>query len=91
MGYNATVYNQRCDACNGLGAINIDKEVYIERVAYRLKVWAGVPVERPFYDKDNKTPPHKMELCEGCKRGVCLAGQLGNAQPSGSGRGTLMF
>ncbi|KAM7189736.1 Zinc-binding domain containing protein [Rhypophila sp. PSN 637] len=71
LGYNATVYNQRCKSCNELGAMNIDKEVYVERVTYRLKVWAGVPVDRRPFNGNKHTPPHRKDLCEGCKRGVC--------------------
>ncbi|KAM7213104.1 Zinc-binding domain containing protein [Rhypophila decipiens] len=87
LGYNATVYNQRCKSCNELGAMNIDKEVYVERVAYRLKVWAGVPVERRPFNGNKETPPHRKDLCEGCKRGVCTA--YGMRKARGSRRGIL--
>jgi hypothetical protein len=35
---------------------------YVERVAYRLKKWCGVELERP-------------EFCEGCKAGHCGEGR----------------
>ncbi|KAM7194687.1 Zinc-binding domain containing protein [Naviculisporaceae sp. PSN 640] len=91
MRYNATVYNQRCKTCHQLGAMNVDKEVYVERVAYRLKVWAGIPVERPFYEI-KETPPHMEDLCEGCKRGVCRAGdKTANYRQFSSRRGNRMY
>jgi hypothetical protein len=68
--YNALVFSQRCKSCNELGALKMDDESYVERVAYRLKKWAGVEVERPYFGAKNGLP-HKSELCEGCKRGVC--------------------
>ncbi|KAL3292576.1 cytochrome p450 [Colletotrichum asianum] len=71
-GYNAVVYNQRCKACKKLGTLTLDENSYVERVAYRLKKWAGVDMERPVYSK-KETPPHKRELCEGCKSGYCEA------------------
>ncbi|KAM7215130.1 Zinc-binding domain containing protein, partial [Rhypophila decipiens] len=71
MGYYSTIYNQRCLAFKRLDVLEVDKEVYVERVAYRLKRWAGVQVDRPPFHADKQTPPHKEELCEGCKRGVC--------------------
>lgn len=69
-GYSAVVYNQRCLSCNHLGELIMDKDCYIERIAYRLKVWADVPAERPPYD-DKTSDPHESDFCEGCKRGVC--------------------
>lgn len=69
-GYNATVFNQHCSSCNNLGNFTLDEQSYIERVAYRLKTWAGVETDGPvFSGKDG--PPHKADLCEGCKRGYC--------------------
>lgn len=73
VGYNATVYNQRCKGCRKLGVMAVDEGVYVERVAYRLKKWAGVAVDQPPYHGEKGTPPHEWELCEGCKRGVCPA------------------
>jgi hypothetical protein len=68
--YNAEVFKQRCKQCNKLGTMKLDKTSYVERVAYRLLVWNGVPLERP--DHGSKaTKPHKEHLCEGCKRGIC--------------------
>lgn len=69
-GYNAVVYNQRCKQCKRLGNLTLDKSSYVERVAYRLKKWAGVVMEQPPY-REKETPPHRQELCEGCKNGYC--------------------
>jgi hypothetical protein len=68
--YNAAVYYQRCRSCNELGALDLDDNSYVERVAYRLKRWAGVAVERPFFN-EGTSPPHISELCEGCRAGYC--------------------
>lgn len=69
-GYNALVFNQRCKSCNWLGNLKLDKESNVDRVVYRLKKWADVPVEQPFFNH-KEGPPHESALCEGCKRGVC--------------------
>ncbi|EXJ69996.1 uncharacterized protein A1O5_07069 [Cladophialophora psammophila CBS 110553] len=69
-GYNAEVFNQRCKTCNKLGALVLDKQSYVDRVAYRIQRWAGVQVERQNY-ASKRGMPHKREFCEGCKRGVC--------------------
>lgn len=69
-GYNAVVFNQRCKACNCLGTLDLDEKSYVDRVAYRLKKWAGVSMEEPYY-ASKEGPPHARDLCEGCKRGVC--------------------
>lgn len=69
-GYSATVYNQRCKACNHLGTFELDEQSYVDRVAYRLKRWAGVMVAQPDYDR-KEMPPHESRFCEGCKQGVC--------------------
>jgi hypothetical protein len=69
--YNAVVFNQRCRSCKKLGSLTLDKESYVDRVAYRLKKWAGIKMERP-YVNSKKGPPHESTLCEGCKRGVCV-------------------
>jgi len=69
-GYNAVIFNQRCKSCNKLGNFTLDEESYVERVAYRLKKWAGIHMEQPYY-ASKVGSPHKSDLCEGCKRGVC--------------------
>ncbi|KIX98871.1 uncharacterized protein Z520_05332 [Fonsecaea multimorphosa CBS 102226] len=69
-GYNAVVFNQRCKTCDTLGSLTLDEKSYIERVAYRIQKWAGVEVEQPHY-VSKKGLPHRQELCEGCKRGIC--------------------
>lgn len=71
--YNAVVYKQRCEECNGMGKLTIDNASYISRVRYRLLSWAGVAQERPVYGS-KKCPPHKAHLCEGCKQGICRDG-----------------
>lgn len=74
-GYNAVVFNQRCESCNSLGTMTLDEESYVERIAYRLRVWAGVRVERPPFNK-RRGPPHIPELCEGCIQGYCQEGEV---------------
>ncbi|KAI0894190.1 zinc-binding domain-containing protein [Annulohypoxylon nitens] len=68
--YNAEVFNQRCRTCKTLGTLTLDKDSYVERIAYRLKKWEGVQLEKYDYDV-NQGPPHRRDLCEGCKRGIC--------------------
>lgn len=68
--YDAVVYNQRCKKCNQLGSMFVDKESYVDRVAYRLKKWEGVQMDEPFYKK-RKGKPHEHKFCEGCRLGVC--------------------
>ena len=67
--YNARVYNQRCQGCNRLGEPRLDNS-YAERVAYRLKKWCGIEVDRPSF-KGKSKGPHQSVLCEGCKNGHC--------------------
>lgn len=67
--YNARVYHQRCQGCNGLGEPRLDGS-YAERVAYRLKKWSGIELDRPFYSGKSKGP-HQNDLCEGCREGHC--------------------
>jgi hypothetical protein len=69
-GYNAVVFNQRCKSCNRLGTLTLDEKSYVDRVAYRLKKWAGILMEEQYYDS-KEGPPHESDLCEGCRRGVC--------------------
>ena len=69
-GYHAVVFNQRCKTCDCLGILTLDEDSYVERMAYRLKRWAGVHMERPVY-REKSGPPHERALCEGCKRGYC--------------------
>ncbi|TEA14139.1 hypothetical protein C8034_v003182 [Colletotrichum sidae] len=81
-GYNAVVYNQRCKSCKRLGSLTLDEGCYVERVAYWLKKWAGVEMERPVH-AIKSTPPHKSDLCEGCKAGYCRQGRSLEYQMSG--------
>lgn len=69
-GYNAIVYNQRCKSCDRLGRFKLDEESYVERIAYRLKRWAGVRVEQPPFSGQSRGP-HESKHCEGCKAGHC--------------------
>jgi hypothetical protein len=69
-GYNAVVFNQRCRSCNGLGSLVLDEDSYVDRVAYRVRKWAGVPTGRQHYG-ESRGPPHESSLCEGCQRGFC--------------------
>jgi hypothetical protein len=72
-GYIAIVYNQRCKSCDHLGTFELNERSYIERVAYRLKKWAGVEMEvLPYKEVDGL--PHERAYCEGCKRGKCREG-----------------
>ncbi|KAH8699374.1 zinc-binding domain-containing protein [Phaeosphaeriaceae sp. PMI808] len=72
-GYNAIVFNQRCESCDRLGTLTLDEKSYVDRVSYRLKKWAGVAMEQQYY-APKAGLPHKRNLCEGCKRGVCENG-----------------
>ncbi|KAK4458662.1 zinc-binding domain-containing protein [Cladorrhinum samala] len=72
--YNASVYNQKCKGCEKLGIMELDEQSYIDRVAYRLKVWGGIKIHTPPYEEKN-TPPHECHLCEGCRLGECHGGQ----------------
>ncbi|KAH6878753.1 zinc-binding domain-containing protein [Alternaria rosae] len=69
-GYNAVVYNQHCNSCQWLGSFKLDEKSYVERIAYRLKNWAGVAVEQPLYGEKTRGP-HESHLCEGCKVDDC--------------------
>lgn len=63
--YNARVYHQRCKSCNHLAMPELNTS-YEERVAYRIKYWCGIQVERPDYSGQSQGP-HQSELCEGCR------------------------
>ncbi|KAK0387724.1 hypothetical protein NLU13_3969 [Sarocladium strictum] len=71
--YNAVVYHQRCEKCNSLSIPKLN-DSYAERVADRIKRWAGIELERPPYSKKQGLP-HKSHLCEGCKAGRCELGR----------------
>ncbi|KID82519.1 hypothetical protein MGU_10160 [Metarhizium guizhouense ARSEF 977] len=72
--YNARVYNQRCRSCNSLSRPTLD-DSYAERIAYRLKRWSNIEVEPPHYS-GGSGKPHESGLCEGCKNGHCVDGEL---------------
>ncbi|KAJ4289453.1 hypothetical protein N0V88_006934 [Collariella sp. IMI 366227] len=62
-GYNAEVFKQRCKSCKELGALRLDENAYVERVAYRLKKWAGISVETPPYNGvGTSKAPHETYL-----------------------------
>jgi hypothetical protein len=65
-------YYQACKRCGTTSQPILDEESYVERVAYRLKKWAGVQMEIPPFKGVSKGP-HLDELCEGCKDGHCSA------------------
>ncbi|KAK5653471.1 hypothetical protein OQA88_8957 [Cercophora sp. LCS_1] len=69
--YDALVFKQRCRTCQHLGTMRINKNSYIERFAYRPEKWAGVPMEAPEYNAEERGPPHESSLCEGCNAGRC--------------------
>ena len=69
-GYDAKVYNQRCRSCNELGTLTLDESSYVDRVAYRIAKWAGLYVNQHHHSA-REGPPHRQDLCEGCKAGVC--------------------
>ncbi|KAF1920241.1 zinc-binding domain-containing protein [Ampelomyces quisqualis] len=67
--YNARVYYQSCKRCRTTSEPQLDYS-YAERVAYRLKKWSGVQVERPPFSGQSDGP-HRSDLCEGCRQGHC--------------------
>lgn len=68
--YNVVVFNQYCQSCEKLGTVEINESTYVDRVAYRLKKWAGIIMEPPIF-RSRKGLPHREDLCEGCRRGYC--------------------
>ncbi|KAI0805858.1 zinc-binding domain-containing protein [Xylaria sp. FL0064] len=67
--YNARVYHQRCKSCGSLSKPILDG-TYAERVAYWIKKWCGIDLEKPLNSGQSKAP-HKKRFCEGCKVGRC--------------------
>ncbi|KAK2035844.1 hypothetical protein LZ31DRAFT_306596 [Colletotrichum somersetense] len=55
-GYNAVVFSQRCMSCKKLGSFTLNKQSYVEQIAYRLMRWAGVETEQPLFA--GKMVPH---------------------------------
>ncbi|KAI0490470.1 zinc-binding domain-containing protein [Xylaria cf. heliscus] len=70
--YNAVVWHQRCKSCGFLAKPILD-ETYADRVAYRIKKWCGIRLEKRVYSGNSKGP-HESRLCEGCKAGHCSQG-----------------
>lgn len=69
-GYNVVVFNQRCKNCNEIAKMTLDKDTYVDRVAYRLRKWAGVKVVPPVFVKKSRIR-HDFQHCEGCRLGHC--------------------
>lgn len=67
--YNARVYHQRCRNCNTVGRPILNSS-YAERVAYWIKKWNGVEVQRPA-TSGQSNGPHDSDRCEGCRAGHC--------------------
>ncbi|KAH8890028.1 hypothetical protein GQ53DRAFT_651354, partial [Thozetella sp. PMI_491] len=63
--YNAVIFNQRYKSYNKLSDLTLNKNLYVKRVAYQLKKWAGQ------YYTGKAGPPYICKLCEGCKQGYC--------------------
>ncbi|RDW79834.1 hypothetical protein BP6252_04472 [Coleophoma cylindrospora] len=78
--YNARVYHQRCKGCGCLSRPTPD-DSYAERIAYRLKLWGGIEMDKPSYTDRANRRPHVSALCEGCKHGHCKF-MYGTAPPS---------
>ncbi|KAI0437513.1 hypothetical protein F4803DRAFT_538395 [Xylaria telfairii] len=58
-------------ACDTLSTPRVDNS-YAERVAYRIKKWSGIKLEKPpRSSRKMLARPHEEELCEGCKAGHC--------------------
>ena len=70
VGYNAVVFNQRCRSCNEIAKMSLEKDTYVDRVAFRLRKWAGVEVSRPVFVRNPKIR-HDSKHCEGCRPGHC--------------------
>lgn len=69
--YNARVYHQRCKGCGNLSDPFPDHS-YAERIAYRLKKWSVIEMDRPTYTAGGSDRPHERGLCEGCRHGHCV-------------------
>jgi hypothetical protein len=68
--YHARVYHQRCKGCRSLSQ-PVPDDSYAERIAYRLKKWSGIEMDRPSFTARAIERPHESALCEGCKHGHC--------------------
>ncbi|KAL4927547.1 3CxxC-type zinc finger protein [Aspergillus undulatus] len=69
--YNARIYHQRCEMCEGAVRPLVDEMIYAERVAYWIKKWNGVSVEENRRKQKSSRRPHDQERCEGCLAGHC--------------------
>jgi hypothetical protein len=68
--YSAEVYHQLCQSCDEVGRLYIDEQSYVERVTWRIRLWAGNRPETPIL-QEKKGPSHVSELCIGCQRMRC--------------------
>ncbi|KAM0339752.1 hypothetical protein ACHAPU_010792 [Fusarium lateritium] len=68
--YNALVYHQLCSRCRKSTRADLDKLCYADRIAFRLKKWNGIQAQQLVREVEHNGP-HKKELCEGCKNGLC--------------------
>jgi len=70
--YNARIYHQRCAQCLRLVEVKVDVDIYVERIARRLRIMRELPVEGAEPSPpDDPAGPHRAELCEGCREGCC--------------------
>ncbi len=74
--YNVVVFGQECQRCKTHGVKYADDES-LDICAAKLAKYAlahlGYKYERAIRpDNDVETPPHKSELCDACKVGMCI-------------------
>ncbi len=74
--YNVVVFGQECQRCETHGDKFVDDES-LEVCAAKLAKYAldrlGYEYERAIRpDNGVETPPHKSELCDACKAGMCI-------------------
>ncbi|KAJ3219080.1 hypothetical protein HDU67_002736 [Dinochytrium kinnereticum] len=73
--YDFTVlcYRQRCTRCNSSAAVcKLDEALFLEKVVKRLRIICGQE-QSAGRESEVKTPPHRVDLCEACRLGKCLA------------------
>ncbi|KAF4454074.1 hypothetical protein F53441_3359 [Fusarium austroafricanum] len=68
--YNVQVYHQQCSKCKKPTRAKLDKPIYADRVAYRIKKWNGIEAEQLKLDVETNGA-HRAELCERCQKGHC--------------------
>ncbi|KAJ3250513.1 hypothetical protein HK103_003471 [Boothiomyces macroporosus] len=66
------VWNQKCRVCNRINIAELDKDIYIQKVQYFLRLHLGLRLpSKQDTAKTLTTPPHKEQLCCACAAGVC--------------------